>query len=52
MKIFFQLIGGAKYKIQIRLFWASFLLGIFLFVGIFIYTALGFLGPMPPFEQL
>ena len=41
-----------KYKIQKRLFWGTFFFGMLFFIGIFIYAALGFLGPMPPFEQL
>ena len=52
MKKSFRLIDNDKYKIQIRLFWASFLIGICLFIGVFIYAALGYLGEMPPFEQL
>ena len=52
MKILFKFLGTTKYKVQIRLFWASFLIGISLFLGIFIYAALGYLGPMPPLEQL
>ncbi len=52
MKKSFRLIDNDKYKIQIRLFWASFLIGICLFIGVFIYAALGYMGEMPPFEQL
>ncbi|MDG2146769.1 MAG: transglycosylase domain-containing protein [Flavobacteriaceae bacterium] len=52
MKKSFKFINNDKYKIQITLFWASFLIGICLFIGIFIYTALGYLGEMPAFEQL
>ena len=52
MKILFKFLSTSKYKVQIRLFWASFLIGISLFLGIFIYAALGYLGPMPPLEQL
>ena len=52
MKKSFRLIDNDKYKIQIRLFWASFLIGICLFIGVFIYAALGYMGEMPPLEQL
>jgi len=52
MKKSFKFINNDKYKIQVTLFWASFLIGICLFIGIFIYTALGYLGEMPAFEQL
>jgi len=52
MKKSFKFINNDKYKIQVTLFWTSFLIGIFLFIGIFIYTALGYLGEMPAFEQL
>ena len=52
MKKSFKFINNDKYKIQVTLFWASFLTGICLFIGIFIYTALGYLGEMPAFEQL
>jgi len=52
MKKSFKFINNDKYKIQVTLFWTSFLIGIFLFIGIFIYTALGYLGGMPAFEQL
>ena len=52
MKKSFRLIDNDKYKTQIRLFWASFLIGICLFIGVFIYAALGYMGEMPPFEQL
>ena len=52
MKKSFKFINNDKYKIQVTLFWASFLIGICFFIGIFIYTALGYLGEMPAFEQL
>ena len=52
MKKSFKFINNDKYKIQVTLFWTSFLIGICLFIGIFIYTALGYLGGMPAFEQL
>ena len=52
MKKSFKFINNDKYKIQVTLFWASFFIGICLFIGIFIYTALGYLGEMPAFEQL
>ena len=52
MKKSFRLIDNDKYKIQIRLFWASFLIGICLFIGVFIYAALVYMGEMPPLEQL
>ena len=52
MKKSFKFINNDKYKIQVTLFWTSFLIGICLFIGIFIYTALGYLGEMPAFEQL
>ena len=52
MKTLYKFLSTSKYKVQIRLFWASFLIGISLFLGIFIYAALGYLGPMPPLEQL
>ena len=52
MKKSFKFINNDKYKIQVTLFWVSFLIGICFFIGIFIYTALGYLGEMPAFEQL
>lgn len=52
MKRSFKFINNDKYKIQVTLFWVSFLIGICFFIGIFIYTALGYLGEMPAFEQL
>ena len=41
-----------NYKKFILAFWLLFLAGISLVAGIFSIAALGYLGPMPPLEQL
>ena len=48
-KIQFKKRDFRKYIIA---FWAIFVLGLSLTIGIFLFAATGFMGPMPPLEQL
>ena len=48
-KIQFKKRNFRKYIIA---FWAIFVLGLSLTIGIFLFAATGFMGPMPPLEQL
>ena len=41
-----------NYRNQIIAFWAIFVLVLSLTIGIFLFAATGFMGPMPPLEQL
>ena len=40
------------YRLEIRLFWSVFALGLFSFIGIFVAAGLGVFGKMPDFRQL